>query len=91
MFVVIEACFQYLEILLLVDDKMGKILATYDQNMGAVNRLNEERLKTDAGVIDQFESSLENLTVTAGAALGRIFTPVLNMGNFHHQRNKFYL
>lgn len=62
-------------------DKMGKILATYDQNMGAVNRLNEERLKTDAGVIDQFESSLENLTVTAGAALGRIFTPVLKMGN----------
>lgn len=62
-------------------DKMGKILATYDQNMGAVNRLNEERLKTDAGVIDQFESSIENLTVTAGAALGRIFTPVLNGGN----------
>lgn len=61
-------------------DKMGKILATYDQNMGAVNRLNEERLKTDAGVIDQFESSLENLTVTAGAALGRIFTPVLKVG-----------
>lgn len=61
-------------------DKMGKILATYDQNMGAVNRINEERLKTDAGVIDQFESSLENLTVTAGAALGRIFTPVLNVG-----------
>lgn len=62
-------------------DKMGKILATYDQNMGAVNRLNEERLKTDAGVIDRFKSSLENLTVTAGAALGRIFTPVLNVGN----------
>lgn len=62
-------------------DKMGKILATYDQNIGEVNRLNEERLKTDAGVIDQFESSLENLTVTAGAALGRIFTPVLNVGN----------
>lgn len=63
-------------------DKMGKILATYDQNMGAVNRLNEERLKTDAGVIDQFQSSLENLTVTAGAALGRIFTPVLNVGTY---------
>lgn len=62
-------------------DKMGKILAIYDQNIGAVNRLNEERLKTDAGVIDQFESSIENLTVTAGAALGRIFTPVLNVGN----------
>lgn len=62
-------------------DKMGKILATYDQNMGAVNRLNEERLKTDAGVIDKFESSIENLTVTAGAALGRIFSPVLNVGN----------
>lgn len=62
-------------------DKMGKILATYDQNMGAVNRLNEERLKTDAGVIDRFESSMGNLTVTAGAALGRIFTPVLNVGN----------
>jgi hypothetical protein len=62
-------------------DKMGKILATYDQNMGAVNRLNEERLKTGAGVIDQFESNIENLTVTAGAALGRIFTPVLNVGN----------
>mgnify|MGYP001530258882 CR=1 FL=1 len=62
-------------------NKMGKILATYDQNIGAVNRLNEERLKTDAGVIDQFESSIENLTVTAGAALGRIFTPVLNVGN----------
>lgn len=62
-------------------DKMGKILATYDQNIGAVNRLNEERLKTDAGVIDQFKSIIENLTVTAGAALGRIFTPVLNVGN----------
>lgn len=62
-------------------DKMGRILATYDQNIGAVNRLNEERLKTDAGVIDQFESSIENLTVTAGAALGRIFTPVLKVGN----------
>lgn len=62
-------------------DKMGKILATYDQNIGAVNRLNEERLKTDAGVIDQFESSIENLTVTVGAALGRIFTPVLKVGN----------
>lgn len=62
-------------------DKMGKILATYDQNIGAVNRLNEERLKTDAGAIDQFESIIENLTVTAGAALGRIFTPVLNVGN----------
>lgn len=62
-------------------DKMGKILATYDQNIGAVNRLNEERLKTDAGVIDQFESSIGNLTVTAGAALGRIFTPVLKVGN----------
>lgn len=62
-------------------DKMGKILATYDQNIGAVNRLNEERLKTDAGVIDQFESNIGNLTVTAGAALGRIFTPVLKVGN----------
>ena len=62
-------------------DKMGKILAAYDQNIGAVNRLNEERLKTDAGVIDQFESSIENLTVTAGAALGRIFTPVLTVGH----------
>lgn len=63
-------------------DKMGKILATYDQNLGAVNRLNEERLKTDAGAIDRFQSSLENLTVTAGAALGRIFTPVLNVGTY---------
>lgn len=62
-------------------DKMGKILATYNQNIGAVNRLNEERLKTDAGVIDQFKSSIENLTVTAGAALGRIFTPILKVGN----------
>lgn len=62
-------------------DKMGQILATYNKNMGAVNQMNEERLKTDAGVIDQFESSIENLTVTAGAALGRIFTPVLNVGN----------
>lgn len=62
-------------------DKMGKILATYDQNIGAVNRLNEERLKTDAGVIDQFVSSIGNLIVTAGAALGRIFTPVLKVGN----------
>lgn len=63
-------------------DKMGKILATYDQNIGAVNRLNEERLKTDAGAIDRFESSIENLTVTAGAALGRIFTPVLDVGTY---------
>lgn len=62
-------------------DKMGKILATYDQNMGIVNRLNEERLKTDEGVIEQFKSRLENLTVTAGAAFGRIFTPVLKVAS----------
>lgn len=61
-------------------DKMGKILATYNQNMGVVNRLNEERLQTDAGVIDRWQSGLENLTVTAGAALGRVFTPVLQFG-----------
>lgn len=61
-------------------DKMGQILATYNKNMGAVNQMNEERLKTDAGVIDQWESSLENLTVTAGAAMGRVFTPVLQFG-----------
>lgn len=61
-------------------DKMGQILATYNKNMGAVNQMNEERLKTDAGVIDQWESSLENLTVTAGAAIGRVFTPVLQFG-----------
>lgn len=61
-------------------DKMGQILATYNKNMGAVNQMNEERLKTDAGVIDQWESSLENLTVTAGAAMGRIFTPALEFG-----------
>lgn len=63
-------------------DKMGKIMATYDQNMGSVNRLNEERLQTDAGIIDQWNSSLENLTVTAGAALGRIFSPVLQVGQW---------
>lgn len=61
-------------------DKMGRILATYNKNMGAVNQMNEERLKTDAGVIDQWESSLENLTVTVGAAMGRVFTPVLQFG-----------
>lgn len=61
-------------------DKMGQILATYNKNMGAVNQMNEERLKTDAGVIEQWESSLENLTVTAGAAMGRVFTPVLQFG-----------
>lgn len=61
-------------------DKMGQILATYNKNRGAVNQMNEERLKTDAGVIDQWESSLENLTVTAGAAMGRVFTPVLQFG-----------
>lgn len=61
-------------------DKMGQILATYNKNMGAVNQMNEERLKTDAGVIDRWESSLENLTVTAGAAMGRVFTPVLQFG-----------
>lgn len=61
-------------------DKMGQILATYNKNMGAVNQMNEERLKTDAGVIDKWVSSLENLTVTAGAAMGRIFTPVLQLG-----------
>lgn len=61
-------------------DKMGQILATYNKNMGVVNQMNEERLKTDAGVIDRWESSLENLTVTAGAAMGRVFTPVLQFG-----------
>lgn len=61
-------------------DKMKKILDQYDKNAGQVDYLNTQRLSTPAGIIDRWQSGLENLTVTAGQALARLFNPFLEVG-----------
>lgn len=63
-------------------DKMGYILGQYDKNRGIVSQLNEEYMNTSAGLIQGWTSRVENLMVTAGGALARIFNPVLKIGNF---------
>ena len=48
------------------NDKFLKIMEKYEGNKGIVDRINEERKSTNAGLIDQFESSIENLIATFG-------------------------
>lgn len=58
-------------------DKMGQILGKYSGNKGIVNRVNEEYQNTPRGIIEQWESSLENLVVVAGQAWGEFFAPFI--------------
>lgn len=58
-------------------EKMAYILSQYDKNDGIVERVTKERLKTAQGIIDQFNSHLENLKVNIGATLGAVFNPIL--------------
>ncbi len=62
------------------NDKFLKIMGRYDSNQGIVERINQERLATNAGLIDQFESSVENLITTFGKASEGPFRGLLEVG-----------
>lgn len=48
---------------------------------GTVENLTQERLKTPAGIIEQFKSNWENFIVTAGSTLAEVFSPILKLGS----------
>lgn len=59
-------------------DKFSTIMSKYDQNIGAVDRVNLERQQKESlGAIDALRSSLENLTVTVGGQLKIFFDPLV--------------
>lgn len=60
-------------------DKMTKILEQYDKNSGIVEQVTEERLKIPQGIIEAFESNLENLVVNIGSTLADVFNPILTV------------
>lgn len=62
--------------------KFGTIMGKYDQNIGAVDIVNEEKLKTSSGAIDALRSSIENLTVTVGQQLKVFFDPMVKAAGF---------
>lgn len=62
------------------NDKFTKIMERYDENAGIVEQVNKERLSTNAGILDMWESSLENLKVTFGQAAGGPFNSLLQIG-----------
>lgn len=51
------------------NDKMGLILQKMQDNSGVVNKTMEEYNRTNRGVIEAFESSIENLKVVYGQAI----------------------
>lgn len=62
------------------NDKFLKIMEKYEGNEGIVESINKERLSTNAGLIDQFESSVENLITTFGKASEGPFRGLLEVG-----------
>lgn len=62
------------------NDKFLKIMNKYDENQGVVERVNQERLSTNAGLIDQFESSIENLIATFGKSSEGPWRGLLTVG-----------
>lgn len=62
------------------DDKMGEILQRYDERTGVLDKTLNEWLKSNQGIIDAFDSSLENLKTTFGELVATKFSPVLQFG-----------
>lgn len=62
------------------NDKFLKIMGKYEGNQGIVEDINQQRLRTNAGMIDQFESSVENLITTFGKASEGPFRGLLEVG-----------
>lgn len=59
------------------DDKMGEILQRYDERTGVLDKTLNDWLKSNQGIIDAFDSSLENLKTTFGELVAAKFSPVL--------------
>lgn len=62
------------------NDKFTKIMSRYDENAGAVDETLAQWKQTNQGIIDQFESSMENLRVSFGQASGGPFNFLLSAG-----------
>lgn len=60
------------------DDKMGEIIQRYDERTGVLDKTLNEWLKSNQGIIDAFDSSLENLKTTFGELVATKFSPVLS-------------
>lgn len=61
-------------------DKFTIIMSRYDQNQGKVDETMEEFSKTNQGVLDKFNSSVENLITTIGQASEGPFRGLLSIG-----------
>lgn len=59
------------------NNKLTSIMNKLDTSGGFTEGTTEDRLKTSQGIIDMFNSSIDNLRVSAGAIFGSLFNPIL--------------
>ena len=69
------------------NNKLTSIMSKLDMSGGFTSTTIEERLSTPQGIIDMFNSQLDNLKTSAGTIFGTLFNPVLTflsdvMGKF---------
>ena len=60
-------------------DKLSTIMAKIDMAGGFTESTTEERLQTPQGIIDMFNSQLDNIKTSAGTIFGTIFNPALTL------------
>ena len=72
------------------NNKYAEILGKLNQSEGWSQNTMEEKLKTPEGAILMMSSAFENLKVTGGAVLAKVFVPLMNVaGNFFTALNNF--
>lgn len=69
------------------NNKLTSIMSKLDMSGGFTGTTTEERLQTPQGIIDMFNSQLDNLKTSAGTIFGSLFNPALTflsniMGKF---------
>lgn len=72
------------------NNKYAEILGKLNQSEGWSQNTMEEKMKTPEGAILMMSSAFENLKVTGGAVLAKVFIPLMNVaGNFFTALNNF--
>lgn len=72
------------------NNKYAEILGKLNQSEGWSQNTMEEKMKTPEGAILMMSSAFENLKVTGGAVLAKVFVPLMNVaGNFFTALNNF--
>ena len=71
-------------------NKFSDIMGKLNSSSGWSEKTMEEKMETPLGAIDMMKSAFENLKVTGGAVLAKVFVPLMRLaGNFFTLINNF--